>query len=254
MSVAARHHRPLADRIAELGPWFQNLRLDGIETAPDHPLGDHPRAKWEGFAHVLPDDLQGASVLDIGCNAGFFGFEALARNAGEVVGIDTDSRYLDQARLAAEVKGIGEDRLTFRRLDVYEVGRLERRFDLVIFMGVLYHLRHPLLALDLLYQHAVGDRMLFQSLQRGAPGVFRPAENLPFDETEVFDRPDWPKLHVVERRYADDPTNWFIPNASASAALLGASGFDILERPAEDVWLCRRGQRPWGVTPLPCGL
>lgn len=55
-------------------------------------------------------------------------------------------------------------------MSVYEAGHLGR-FDLVIFMGVLYHLRHPLLALDLLYEHCVGDLMLFQSMQRGSARV-----------------------------------------------------------------------------------
>lgn len=71
----------LARKIAELGPWFHNLRIDGVETAPDHPLGDYPRFKWEGFRHAVPEDLTGASVLDIGCNAGFYAIEMARRGA-----------------------------------------------------------------------------------------------------------------------------------------------------------------------------
>src|SRR4051812_24045845 len=66
---------PLAEEIARRGPWFHNLRLDGIETAPDHPLGDHPAVFYREFAPALPADLHGWSVLDIGCNAGFYSFE-----------------------------------------------------------------------------------------------------------------------------------------------------------------------------------
>lgn len=68
--------------------------------------------------------------------------------------------YLAQARFAAEVCGADID---FRRLSVYDVATLGRRFDRVLFMRVLYHLRHPFLALDLLHEHAAGDLFVFQT-------------------------------------------------------------------------------------------
>lgn len=241
----------LAQRIAALGPWFHNLRIAGIETAPDHPLGDYPAFKWRGFAHVLPDDLGGASVLDIGCNAGFYSLEMARRGAGQVVAIDSDPRYLQQARLAAEMAGEVGRRIHFQQLNVYQVGQLRQRFDLVIFMGVFYHLRHPLLALDLLHEHVVADRLLFQSMQRGANGAAPVRSDYPFGEWSVFERPDWPKLHFVEHRYAQDPTNWFIPNAAAVEAMLRSAGFQILERPEREVYLCARTVRPEAVAAPP---
>lgn len=159
-------------------------------------------------AHALPADLTGKTVLDIGCNGGFYAIAMKRRGAARVVAIDSDEDYLAQARFAAEVL---EQDIEFHRLDVYDVGALGERFDLVLFMGVLYHLRHPLLALDLIREHVAGERMVFQALQRGVAGGERPAEDYPFSETGVFDRPDWPKLHFVEQRYAQDPTNWWIP-------------------------------------------
>ena len=65
----------LAEQIRELGPWFHNLRLKGVQTAPEHPLGDFPANFWRYFKHTVPEDLTGRSVLDIGCNAGFYSFE-----------------------------------------------------------------------------------------------------------------------------------------------------------------------------------
>ena len=226
----------LADRIRELGPWFHNLRIGDRQTAPDHPLGDYPRFKWQGFRHVVPDDLTGRTVLDIGCNAGFYAIE-MARRGAEVTAIDSDPRYLAQARLAADAAGVAVD---LRHLDVYQVARLGRRFDLVIFMGVFYHLRHPLLALDLLHRHVVGDRMLFQSMQRGSQDVAPVAQDYPFAEWQVFDAPGWPRLHFVEHRYAEDPTNWFVPNRAAVEAMLRSAGFAIERHPEPEVYLCRR--------------
>ncbi|TPE51655.1 TIGR04290 family methyltransferase [Amaricoccus solimangrovi] len=230
----------LAARIAELGPWFHNLRLDGVETAPDHFLGDYPAFKWQRFRHVVPEDLSGASVLDIGCNAGFYALEMARRGAGRVLGIDSDPRYLAQARLAAEVEGAA---IEFRRMSVYEVPELGERFDLVLFMGVFYHLRHPLLALDLIREHAAGDRMLFQSMLRGAPSVTPAAGDYGFDEHAPFADPGFPTLWFIEERYAGDPTNWFIPNRAAAEAMLRSAGFSILEQAEEEVYLCEVAPR-----------
>ena len=181
----------LQRRIEELGPWFQNLNIKGHLTAPDHFLGDYPTFKWKGFQHVLPPDLGGLSVLDVGCNAGFYALEMKRRNAARVVGIDYDPHYLAQARFAAEQAGM---EIEFREMSVYDVARLGEKFDLVIFMGVLYHLRHPLLALDLLYEYAVGDMMLFQCLQRGDERIPDLREDYNFSEWSIFDQPEYPKL------------------------------------------------------------
>src|SRR4051812_4141439 len=152
-------------RIRALGDWFHNLRLGGIETAPQHFLGDYPAIKWQRFAHALPADLSGRTVLDVGCNAGFYAIEMKRRGAARVLAIDSDERYLAQARFAAGVAGAD---IEFRRMSVYELPSLGERFDVVLFMGVLYHLRHPLLALDILHEHAAGDLLVFQSMLRGS--------------------------------------------------------------------------------------
>ena len=232
----------IARRIGKLGPWFHNMDLGGVPTAPDHFLGDYPRVKFKGFAHALPPDLEGRSVLDIGCNAGFYALEMKRRGAGRVLGIDSDEDYLAQARFAAEVSGLPD--LEFAKLDVYDVGALRERFDLVIFMGVFYHLRHPLLALDLIHEHVAGDLLLFQSMQRGSDEVAAVKADYPFTEEEVFDQPGWPKLHFVEHEYCRDWTNWFVPNAAGAQAMVRAAGFDIIQHAEEEVYLCRRRELP----------
>jgi tRNA (mo5U34)-methyltransferase len=230
----------LAERIRALDPWFHNMNLGGIWTAPEHFLGDYPAIKWRGFAGALPADLRGRTVLDVGCNAGFYALEMKRRGAARVVGIDTDERYLAQARLAVEVSGLDVE---LYPLSTYDVGALGMRFDLVLFMGVLYHLRHPLLALDLLYEHVVGDLLVFQSLTRGLDEPEPVDDDYPFSTEDVFGRPGWPRLAFVEHSYAGDWTNWWIPNRAANEAMLRAAGFAILERPEEEVYLCRRGAR-----------
>ena len=225
-------------RIGELGPWFHNMNLGGIQTAPGHFLGDYPSLKWRKFQRAIPDDLTGKTVLDIGCNAGFYSIEMKRRGASRVVAIDSDPRYLAQARFAAEVSRLD---IEFRQMDVYDVAQLGETFDVVLFMGVLYHLRHPLLALDLLYQHAVRNVLVFQSLLRGSREVAPVAENYPFHETEHFNRSEYPAMYFVEKRYADDPTNWWIPNRACAEAMLRSAGFVIVDHPEDEVYICRRG-------------
>ena len=234
----------IAARVAALGPWFHNMDLGGVRTAPDHFLGDYPSLKWSRFAHAIPADLRGRTVLDVGCNAGFYSIEMKRRGADRVVGVDSDEAYLTQARFAAEVSGVDIDLV---RMSVYEVADLRERFDIVLFMGVLYHLRHPLLALDLLHEHVVGDTLVFQSMQRGALEVAKLSPDYPFEETRIFDDPGYPRLHFVENRYTGDPTNWWIPNRACAEAMLRSSGFDITDHPEPEVYVCRRrelGQRP----------
>jgi tRNA (mo5U34)-methyltransferase len=226
----------LRERIEELGPWFHNLRLGGLQTAPDHFLGDYPSFKWQCFADALPHDLSGCTVLDIGCNGGFYALEMKRRGADRVVAIDSDERYLRQAALAAEVTGLS---IELHQMSVYEIARLGRRFDLVLFMGVLYHLRHPLLALDLIRAHVAGDRLVCQSLQRGCPTAAEIAEDYPFEETEIFMEPGAPHMHFIEHRFARDPTNWWIPNAPCTEAMLRSAGFRIECRKGTDVYICR---------------
>ncbi|HVF84288.1 MAG TPA: TIGR04290 family methyltransferase [Sphingomicrobium sp.] len=225
-------------RVEELGPWFHDLNLRGVRTAPDHFLYDYPAGKFRRFSHVVPADLTGKSVLDIGCNAGFYSFEMKRRGATRVVGIDHDQRYLDQARFAAEV--LEFDDVEFRLGEVWDVGSLGERFDLVIFMGVLYHLRHPLLALDLIREHVAGDLLLFQSLTAGSTAQPEIAADYEFFEgVEALEQDGWPAMRFIEQKLAGDPTNWWVPNSACNAAMLRSAGFDILEQPTSDVVLAQ---------------
>jgi tRNA (mo5U34)-methyltransferase len=239
--AASLSPKEIQQQVEALGPWFHNLDLNGVRTAPSHFLGDYPTVKWRRFADAIPADLTGRSVLDIGCNAGFYSMEMKRRGAERVVAIDTVDEYLAQARFAAQVSELD---IEFRKLSVYDVGALGERFDVVVFMGVLYHLRHPLLALDLIHEHVAGDLLLFQSMQRGSAEIEPLQSNYDFWTVDLFDQPGYPKLHFVEQLYANDPTNWWIPNRACAEAMLRSAGFRIVEHPEAEVYLCRRVDRP----------
>lgn len=232
--------------IAALAPWFHNLHLpSGHQTAPDHPLGDFPSFKWKGVADALPNDLTGWRALDIGCNGGFYTFSLAARGA-HVLGIDHDEHYLDQARWAADHLD-PNNRTSFRQMGVYDVGDLDERFDLVLFLGVLYHLRYPLLALDIVT--AKVDRLLLMqtmTMPQLAASV-APPEDLPIDERNRLLEPGWPHMAFVENELAGDATNWWVPNEACVEAMLRSTGMILIDRPAHEFFLCEprdRSTRP----------
>jgi tRNA (mo5U34)-methyltransferase len=223
-------------RVSELGAWFHNIDLNGVPTAPNHFLGDYPSCKWQRFEQCVPNTLTGKTVLDIGCNGGFYSIQMKLRGADRVLGIDSDPIYLEQARYAARVNGLN---IEFRQLDVYRVTELREKFDLVLFMGVFYHLRHPLLALDLIREHAVLETLIFQSLLRGDQTIPHLDRDYPFWETRHFQEPGYPVMHFVEHSYSQDPTNWWIPNRACVEAMLRSSGFAIVAHPEEEVYICK---------------
>jgi tRNA (mo5U34)-methyltransferase len=227
----------LSSEIERLGPWFHNLTLPGgMETAPNHHFGDFPRFKWEQIAPHVPGDLSGKRVLDIGCNAGFYTFE-LAKRGAVVTGLDIDDHYLRQARWAADRLGLA-DRVRFRRGSVYEVAALEETFDIVVFMGVFYHLRYPLLALDGLAALRP-ELMIFQSLTYGDPEAAVPTDGARFQDRHRLDEPGWPKMAFIETEFSGDPTNWWVPNRAAVLALLRTAGFRVEAEPGDEIFLCR---------------
>jgi tRNA (mo5U34)-methyltransferase len=226
----------LEERVHELGPWFHNLRLGQVQTAPDHPLGDFPANFWEFFKQAIPDDLSGQTVLDIGCNGGFYSFEMKRRGAARVLGVDHDPAYLAQARFAREQLGL---EVEFAQADVYDIDRLVQgeKFGYVLFMGVLYHLRHPLYALEKV-AGLVANRLLFQSMERGSWETMDVAADYPFAERDVFFDDRFPRLYFIEGSYAGDRTNWWIPNPACTQAMLRSVGLRIIDRPSHEVYVC----------------
>jgi tRNA (mo5U34)-methyltransferase len=226
--------------VAELGPWFHNLHLPGgLQTAPDHPLGDFPAFKWAEVGGALPEDLSGVRALDIGCNAGFYSFE-LARRGASVLGIDHDPHYLRQAEWARGQLGL-EDAVELRLMGVYDLARLEEQFDLVLFLGVLYHLRYPLLALDLVTSRVRG-RLVLQTLTLPGEEQVVPPPDLPLEDRDRLLDAGWPAMAFVEHRMADDPTNWWLANAAAVEAMVRSTGLEVVARPGHEMWVCERSQ------------
>ncbi|HEY5958162.1 MAG TPA: TIGR04290 family methyltransferase [Polyangiaceae bacterium] len=225
----------LLSDIQRLAPWFHNLHLpDGTQTCPLHDLGDFPRYKWEKLASHIPNDLRGATVLDIGCNAGFYSLE-LAQRGALVTGIDVNEHYLAQARWAAELYGLSS-RIKLERRQVYELAHTTRTWDIVLFLGVLYHLRYPLLGLDIV-SRCVNETLIIQALTAPGEAAESMPSNLELLDREPLARNSWPKLAFIENSVAGDRTNWWAPNSACMEAMLRSSGMRIAARPQEEFYI-----------------
>jgi tRNA (mo5U34)-methyltransferase len=243
MTLQSMRHEAHADdevgqRIAELAPWFHNLHLpSGHTTAPDHPLGDFPSFKWEQIAPHLPQDLTGKRVLDIGCNAGYYSFQLAARGA-EVLAFDVDEHYLQQARWAAPQLD-PDGRIEFRRMQVYDLVDTPERFDVTLFLGVLYHLRYPLLALDLVAERT-GGTLILQTLTMPGDAPVTSPPDLGIDERAALTQPGWPRAAFIERDLAGDPTNWWAADDACVQAMVRSAGLRVADTPAHEIYVCER--------------
>lgn len=240
----------LAAEAAALGPWFHNLHLpDGSQTAPDHPLGDFPAFKWRELAPHLPEDLSGWRALDVGCNAGFYALE-LARRGAQVVAMDREELFLEQARWAKRHFEFG-GRIELRRGQVYDVAHWDKTFDLVLFLGVFYHLRYPLLALDLL-AGCVTRRLVFQTLTMPGDEVVEAPDDADFNDRSRLLAAGWPKMAFIEKKLAGDATNWWAANHAGVEAMLRSTGLRVVARPAHEIYVAEpahangaRAARTW---------
>jgi tRNA (mo5U34)-methyltransferase len=152
------------------------------------------------------------------------------------MGIDHDPHYLRQAQWAARQFGL-QAKVEFKLLQVYDLAAMVQTYDLVVFMGVLYHLRYPMLGLDIISQK-VRRLLLVQTLMMPGEDVYQYTEDGYINERDVMLEPGWPKLAFIENRFAGDPTNWWVPNHSCVEAMLRSSGMKILQRPAHEVYVC----------------
>ncbi|MEM9748144.1 MAG: class I SAM-dependent methyltransferase [Actinomycetota bacterium] len=198
--------------------WYQNIDLGrGISTKSRQVWGedlDHPRRRWGYIEHAVPTDFSGMSVLDVGCNAGFISFEAADRGATDVVGVELKSGYVEQARFCAEVR---DQPVDFREMSVYDVAQLDRTFDFVFFVGLLYHCRYIERAVEAVAAVAA-DTVLCES-------AIHP------DDSEIplvrhIDRTQYEGPHAAGA--ARLPGNWH-PNMAAMASLFREQGFASVE-------------------------
>jgi tRNA (mo5U34)-methyltransferase len=224
--------------------WFHQIELaPGVVTpGPD----DTPRkAQLIGF----PDDLTGKTVLDIGAYDGYFSFEAERRNAARVLAYDHLEPDLSGFSTAKRILG---SKVEHRVGSVYDLSpELVGYFDIVLFLGVIYHLRSPLLALQRV--HTVCKEVMYLESQVTTDGFLV--------DGKVVTSPEIRDLlaHVPIAQFFpgselnNDPTNWWAPSVPCLEQLIRSHGFEpelVAEWSSRAAFRCERGNNtaPYWVT------
>jgi tRNA (mo5U34)-methyltransferase len=133
--------------------WHQQFELaPGVKTPGGNDI------VWLLDAAGLPADLSGLSAVDLGTTNGGAAFELERRGAERVVAVDVKS---PEHYGFLQLRDFLDSKVEWVQASVYEVAAaLEERFDLVLCLGVLYHLRHPLLALDNVRELTGGEALI----------------------------------------------------------------------------------------------
>ncbi|HYU93774.1 MAG TPA: methyltransferase domain-containing protein [Actinomycetota bacterium] len=190
--------------------WYHTIDLGHGLVTPG--IDDTPRrvAQLE-----LPSNLSGKTVLDIGAWDGAFSFECERRGAARVLATDSfcwsgegwgtkDGFEFARKALHSKVEDLDVDVL---ELSPEVIGT----FDVVLFVGVLYHMRHPLLALERVA--SVTEQLLILDTHVAALDFRKPA-----------------MVFYPDAELNNDSTNWWGPNPPAVEAMLGTVGFSRFER------------------------
>jgi tRNA (mo5U34)-methyltransferase len=204
--------------------WYHRIYLgNGVYTME---AGQHHELVWERFEKALPQSFAGLSALDVGTNAGYFALQAKLRGARRVVGTEVVQDFLDQAEQIRRIWGVDID---YRVMDAHDIARLDESFDVVVFAGILYHLKNPLHVLETLGRMCT-DAILLETefipddprnclvVRQGVPAELQPTHRgmMKFIETTELN---------------GDLSNWWVPDAECVRGMLRTAGFVHISRP-----------------------
>ncbi|PCJ21448.1 MAG: hypothetical protein COB02_02325 [Candidatus Cloacimonadota bacterium] len=186
----------LQNKLKELAPWGQSIHVMADIHTPG-PLDTEHR--WR-LLDSMPVNFKGKSVLDAGCNAGYFAFKAEEMGANRVFGIDCN-HYINQANFIKNFKKIKN--VDFAVCSVFDPPKKE--FQISLIMGLLYHLKHPFLAIEKLAK--ITTEMIVI-------------------ETEALVSPDdTHKMQFVEHTFRNDDSSWWVPGEECIKGFLRTCGF-----------------------------
>ena len=217
----------ILSEVNKLGPWFHWIDLgQGVVTKTKSAVGEpveHPVPTWRAVQNCVPKDLSGKSVLDVGCNAGFYSIEMKRRGAARVVGVDSQRDLIRQAIFVRRVLDVDVE---YHRSSVYDLDpKTMGQFDITLALGLIYHCKHLVLALEKLF--AITRELLVIET------AVYPPEKVPasFRYDVGGMRPTLhPMAYVENASEAKEAVyNWFLPGVDALTALLKNVGFDSID-------------------------
>ena len=137
--------------------WYHTMNINGIQTKNTRTSSQYQM--W--ISQVIPDDLTGKNILDVGCTDGFYSFLCEQRNANRMLAIDYEGfdKHKKMPESAKKInpnnfelyKKLLDSKVEYRKLDVYNIDLIKETFDFVLFFGVYYHLENLISALKKIY-------------------------------------------------------------------------------------------------------
>ncbi|MBX2997415.1 MAG: DUF1698 domain-containing protein [Caldilineaceae bacterium] len=208
--------------------WYQRIYLgQGVYTLPVVQLHNYV---WQTIKTMLPDGFKGASILDVGTNAGYFCIQAKLNGAAQVVGVDFEDRYLKQAETCRSIWKLDID---YRQTDIdqLQLHTMGQRFDLVIFTGILYHLKNPLGVLEqmasLCNDAIVVETEVISPRHRNVLHV----RQGPLGRSVVTPSHTGFMKFIEKYELNGDGSNWWVPDEECVLGMLRTAGFKYFSQP-----------------------
>jgi tRNA (mo5U34)-methyltransferase len=172
--------------------WYHTININGIQTKNSRTSSKYQM--W--VSQIIPVDLTGKSILDVGCSDGFYSFLCEHRNANRVLAIDYEGFDLQKKMPESEkrinvnnfelYKKLLDSKVEYRNLDVNDIDSIKETFDFVLFFGIYYHLENLISVLKKIYS-VVNDSVFLVGhiLESENPIMYY------YDTTQIKDDPDF---------------------------------------------------------------
>ena len=187
----------------------------------------HHEGVWARLEPALCD-LRGASVLDVGTNAGYFAMQAKRRGAGRVVGIESVDDYLRQAELCRKIWGMD---IQYLVMDAHQVSALNEAFDVALFTGILYHLKNPLQVLEDVARVCRDTIVVETEVIVEHPENRVRVRQGPTNRTEVVTCTKGIMKFIEADELNGDGSNWWVPDTECVFGMLRTAGFREFSMP-----------------------
>jgi len=229
-----KRQKKMLEELPTLGPWLHKIQLTDTVSTSDN--GTNPEYVWQQYSKYLPKNLSGKTVLDIGANSGYHSIKMKQLGASRVVSVENDELGLKQLKFLSEWYDVKLE-IVKEEAHTYCL-TTDERFDFVLFMGLFYHLKYPVLVLDRLAEMTKQTMVIKSQVIGPKINDFVPKENYSHDDQNLMNEPDYPKMYFIEKKFNGGIGNWWLPNESALICLLRNVGMKIRAKPVKGIFVC----------------
>jgi len=239
------YHKELLQELPSLGLWHHTIDLGyGLTTNPNQEAAYNPEMRWKLIEPYIPNDLNGKTVLDLGCNSGFFSVKMKQRGASKVVAVEYVPNAIAQTKFLAKWFKVDLE-IVQEEAHVFCL-TTEERFDYVIYMGLFYHLKYPILVLDRLAE-MTKSKLFFQTIFV-PPNIpdFIPKENYTKEEQNtLINSLDFPRMMFLEKKFNNNLSTWWVSNQAVVISFLRSARLKIIAKLEKGIYVCEP-DNPYG--------